>query len=229
MASSQFNYWSGQEMKLTEHKTGNNETAPISTSDGSKSGRRSRDTIHHLIRSPEGVSHAYKHKGAPYKWLRTTLSCSSLRFLGCLWIGWSFCGTLSSLTHYPLTKDISMIFFSNVFSKYSFNFVSFCFCKLILDELQKWISPCRKTLLSILLLTETTEIRIPRILQVTHEVTYSCNVCLALLSSKVAVMTVGKGSKSWGEAGRRTQRERECITKEWLTNPKQPKQIKFCL
>lgn len=107
------------------------------------------------------------------------------------------CGTLSSLTHYPVSLKISAWFFLQselmFFQSIPLILWAFFFCKMILEELQKWISPCRKTLLSILLLTETTEIRIPRILQITHEVTYSYNVCLALLSSKVAVTTVRKG------------------------------------
>lgn len=143
------------------------------------------------------------------------------------------CGTLSSLTHYPVSLKISAWFFlqSELMFFQSIPLILWAFfCKLILEELQKWISPCRKTLLSILLLTETTEIRIPRILQVTHEVTYSYNVCLALLSSKVAVMTVRKGKVQRVEGKQKGEhKERECITKEWLTNPKQPKQIKFCL
>jgi len=74
--------------------------------------------------------------------------------------------------------------------------------------------------LSTLVLEETTYTRVPRMLQVAHEViTYSSgqNVCLALLSSKTAVVKVQKGKV---QTVRREEKrtKTDCITEEQQPN-----------
>lgn len=71
-------------------------------------------------------------------------------------------------------------------------------------------------MLSTLLPVETTHTRVLRILRVTHKVTYSSghNVCLALLSSKMAVMIDQKGKVVTVGEKEREEHKTDYITEE---------------